>query len=303
MIPNERLVASVPAIDWNTRSTGAPSSIARSVVVTWARTHDWVGISYCPISTSSMSSRRRLCCGESSAGLMPITASPQPRSSPSMIDAMIPCRSSVGWFGWSRTASRPGSPIVDRKAVTFEHFEATSTRSWFAMILLTAATISGVSPHATAARSVGRRVVRQQPVAQLADGHRADRRERVVAVLVVDQPRDIVDLPRDQRLLEERRQLHVGEAVLGGDAFLLRRRGDAGELVARAARRGPRHHRAQVVEAIRPAGQGDAVRSRHAGRPPRAGTAVSPRRRRFRRRRRVVRRLRRVPRRGPRGQR
>ena len=85
---------------------------------------------------------------------MPITASPHPRSRPSTIAAMIPRRSSVGWLGWSRTASRPGSPIVERKAVTFEHFDATRTRSWFPMILLTAATISGVSPQATSARSV-----------------------------------------------------------------------------------------------------------------------------------------------------
>ena len=118
-------------------------------------------------------------------------------------------------------------------------------------------------------RQVGRRrLVRQQPVAELADGHRADRRERVVALLVVDQPRDIVDLPRDHRLVEEGRQLDVGEAVLGGDALLLRRCRDPGEFVTRAPRRRPSQHRAQVREAVRPAGEGDAARPRHAGRPP-----------------------------------
>ena len=44
-MPKLRFAASVPAIDWNTRSTGAPRSIACSVVVTWASTQDCVGIS------------------------------------------------------------------------------------------------------------------------------------------------------------------------------------------------------------------------------------------------------------------
>ena len=35
----------MPAIDWNTRSTGAPRSMARVVVVTWVSTQDCVGIS------------------------------------------------------------------------------------------------------------------------------------------------------------------------------------------------------------------------------------------------------------------
>ena len=39
-----RFAASVPAIDWNTRSTGAPRSIARMLVVTCASTQLWVGM-------------------------------------------------------------------------------------------------------------------------------------------------------------------------------------------------------------------------------------------------------------------
>ena len=39
-----------------------------------------------------------------------------------MIDAAIPWGSSVGWFGWRRTESRPGSPSVLRKRVTTRAF-------------------------------------------------------------------------------------------------------------------------------------------------------------------------------------
>ena len=42
--PKLALAASVPAIDWNTRSTGAPRSMAAMVLVTWVSTHDWVGM-------------------------------------------------------------------------------------------------------------------------------------------------------------------------------------------------------------------------------------------------------------------
>ena len=85
------------------------------------------------------------------AGLMPITASPQPYSRPSSIEAAMPFKSSVGWFGCSRTASRPGRPIVLRKRVTTRHLRATRIRSWLRISLLTAAAISGVSPGASAA--------------------------------------------------------------------------------------------------------------------------------------------------------
>ena len=43
--PKPSLAASVPAIDWNTRSTGAPRSMISIDVVTWASTQLWVGIS------------------------------------------------------------------------------------------------------------------------------------------------------------------------------------------------------------------------------------------------------------------
>jgi hypothetical protein len=43
-MPKLAFAAWVPAIDWNTRSTGAPRSIAAMVLVTWVSTQDWVGI-------------------------------------------------------------------------------------------------------------------------------------------------------------------------------------------------------------------------------------------------------------------
>ncbi len=267
--PNDRFVASVPAIDWNTRSTGAPSSMHRSVVVTWVSTHDCVGIAKRVITSSRISSRRRQCCGESSAGLMPMTASPHPNESPSTIEARIPSGSSAGWFGWRRTDSRPGRPIVERNAVTFEHLLATRTRSWLPMTLLTAATISGVRPHATAHEIVGRGVVGQQPLTELADGHRAHRRERLGVVLVVDQPADVVDLPRDDRLVEERRERAPRPGTAG--------RPPAPPATAPRSRR-VRHR----TVAVTPWPAGCAGRRRRTTCPPTSRRTVEPPRRRYR---------------------
>ena len=44
-IPKLLLAFSVPAMDWNTRSTGTPPSIMRSELVTCVSTHDCVGMS------------------------------------------------------------------------------------------------------------------------------------------------------------------------------------------------------------------------------------------------------------------
>ena len=76
--PNEALVASVPPIDWNTRSTGAPASMHSIVLVTWVSTQDWVGIAYCSMISASRWLSRVACATLSVAGLMPITASPLP---------------------------------------------------------------------------------------------------------------------------------------------------------------------------------------------------------------------------------
>jgi hypothetical protein len=67
----------------------------------------------------------------------------------------MPSRSSVGWFGCSRTASVPGSPIVLRNRVTIRHLRGARMRSWLRMILATAAAISGVIAGASAASASG----------------------------------------------------------------------------------------------------------------------------------------------------
>ena len=86
---------------------------------------------------------------------MPTTASPDPSSNPSRIDAAIPSASSVGWFGCSRALSLPANPTVVRKRVTTRIFAAAAIRSCTRISLLTAATISGVSPGAMAASRSG----------------------------------------------------------------------------------------------------------------------------------------------------
>ena len=78
-MPKLRLAASVPAIDWNTRSTGAPRSIASIVVVTWVSTQalgrNLVGVD----DIVEHAAAARSTAGTLSvAGLMPITASPLP---------------------------------------------------------------------------------------------------------------------------------------------------------------------------------------------------------------------------------
>ena len=44
LTPKDSLVFCVPPMDWKTRSTGAPASIARIWLVTCVSTQDWVGI-------------------------------------------------------------------------------------------------------------------------------------------------------------------------------------------------------------------------------------------------------------------
>ena len=136
--------------------------------------------------------------GRSVAGLMPITASPHPSSSPSMIEAVTPTGSSVGWLGCSRVASVPGCPMVLRKALTTGVRRPTAIRSWIRISFDTAATISGVSPGASAVVSTSSS---QQVVAEPADGQRGDRGERRCVVRVDDQPGDLVGLVRHDLLL------------------------------------------------------------------------------------------------------
>ena len=64
--------------DWKTRSTGAPCSMARKVVVTCASTQDCVGIAQRRRISSIIRNRSETVATLSVAGLMPITASPLP---------------------------------------------------------------------------------------------------------------------------------------------------------------------------------------------------------------------------------
>ena len=96
-MPKLRLAASVPAIDWNTRSTGKPCSISPSVVVTWVSTQAWVGIlSRAIMLVDQAQQPADDVAGSSLAGLMPIQASPEPSRMPSRIEAVMPLASSKG---------------------------------------------------------------------------------------------------------------------------------------------------------------------------------------------------------------
>jgi hypothetical protein len=152
LTPNDRLVASVPPIDWKTRSTGAPSRIASIWVVMCASTQLCVGIWKRMRARSTSCSSSTTVRSESETGLMPRTASPEPSTRPSTIAAAMPAAESVGWLGWRRVESRPGRPTVVRKRVTTRILRATSTRSCRRMSFDAAAAISGVRPDARAAR-------------------------------------------------------------------------------------------------------------------------------------------------------
>jgi hypothetical protein len=94
--------------------------------------------------------------------------------------------------------------------------------------------------------TLGGRVVREKPVAKLADGEVGDGSERGGIVRVADQARDLVGLVRDQGVGEERFQRRVGELHLRADPLLGGGRGDPSQLIAGARGRGFRHQLAQV---------------------------------------------------------
>jgi hypothetical protein len=190
------------------------------------------------MTADSSSSSDRVCAGESVAGLMPMTASPQPCSSPSSSDAVTPTGSSVGWLGCSREARRPGRPSVLRSPVTARAQRPTGTRSTLRMSFDVAATISGVTPFPsplTAASSPS--AAREQPLAELADRLARDPREGRAVVGVEDEPGDVVVLRRDDMLVEEDLQRHVGEHALRRHPLRLRLGSAPGEHVAGARRR------------------------------------------------------------------
>ena len=101
------------------------------------------------------------------------------------------------------------------------------------------------------AQQFGRRLVAQQPVAKLADGHVGHRLERGRIVRVDDQPRHFVGLVRNDRFIEKLPQRHVGERHLRGHALFVVLGGDAGQRIAAPRGRGLRQQLFQAVEAVR----------------------------------------------------
>ena len=113
---------------------------------------------------------------------------------------------------------------------------------------------------------------RQQPVAEITDRQVRDRREGRGIVAVEDQARDLVILVRDHGLVQEGRERQLGERVLRGDALLGRFRGEAGEHVAGAQRRGLGEQVLQVREAVARGAEGVGVGHRET---PRGGCTVA----------------------------
>ena len=155
------------------------------------------GCRACCGSSSSIDSSACARSGLSVAGLMPMTASPEPSSRPSRMLAAMPARRrSDGWAAAAPRAGRAGRWCCG-SCVTTEHFAAISDQVLSRLILATAAAISGVTPGASAASVGGGGLVGQQPVAEVADGQMRDRREGRAVVAVEDQPRHLVGLRRD----------------------------------------------------------------------------------------------------------
>ena len=183
-----------------------------------------------------------------------------------MMLAPMPRGSSVGWLGWSRVESRPGSPSVLRNRVTTRHFRATRARSW--------------SPHqlgdgrrhlrGDARRQRGQRLggdlVREQPLAERPDREMRDRPECRRVVGVHHQPGDLVRLVGYDGLAEKRSERQVGQGHLRRDSLLRTARRQAGQRVARPRRRGPGQQGAEITEWYRLRADGMAVHGNHPAR-------------------------------------
>ena len=229
LMPKLALAASVPATDWNSRSTGAPRSSAAS----WVRDVGQAArlrrdrVARRSAGRGRGGSRRSIST-DSAAGLTPITASPQPKSRPSTAESRMPPRSSAGWFGWTRTPSTPRSPIVLRQRVTTRTLLAARTRSLLLISLATAAATSGVIARcsrrelglAASRRRAGTRGTRRR-------SGRAIGAKAVAVERVEDQPADLVVVGVDQRVVDDLAERHVGQDQLGRDPLALRPRGDA----------------------------------------------------------------------------
>ena len=236
-MPKLLLAASVPAIDWNTRSTGAPLPIRSSVVVTCASTQLCVGMSSLVRISSSIDEQRvrivravgrRIDPDHGIAG-----AEKQPVENARRDAARIVGR--VIGLEPHRQAARQAQRVAERRhhAAFRRHDDQ----------ILQAADLAHGRRHfrRDAGRERGqdrrRRFIRQQPVAKAADGQMRNRRKRRAVVGIDDEPRDFVGLIGNNCFVEERGKRQVGERILRGDAFLAGRRRNARELVAAAQRR------------------------------------------------------------------
>ena len=202
------------AIDWKTRSTGAPRSMRRE------RGGDMGQHAGLRRDGVALADSRRACVSSaiggstlSVAGLMPITASPQPSSRPSRMEAAMPGGSSVGWFGCSRTESRPGRPM--RVAEARDHAAFRGDRHQ----VLVAHQLADRGRHLR--REPGRERGQRRGVGRGSSHSRnsptvrcGDRGEGRGVMGIDDQPGDLVRLVGDHRLGEEGRQRQVGQRHL-----------------------------------------------------------------------------------------
>ena len=148
------------------------ASIARSVVVTCASTHDCVGISYSAIISSISRSSDLTAATLSVAGLMPmhgVAAAVEQAVEDRGGDARWDRR----WDDSAAAARKPaGQAEGVAKARDDAAFRGDRIRSWFRMSFETAATISGVRPGARAASSPSSS---RNPAAIRGIGRRSDR--------------------------------------------------------------------------------------------------------------------------------
>ena len=104
-----------------------------------------------------------------------------------------------------------------------------------------------------------RRRIRQQPVAQTADGQAGNRAEGGGVMAIDDQPRHLVVLVRHQRLGEECRERQFGESEAGGDPLRIARSRHAGQHITRPQGGGAGQQRLQIGEDMAATGDGGGV--------------------------------------------
>ena len=250
LTPKLRLAASVPAIDWKTRSTGAPAldggDLGGDVGQHAALGGDGKALAQRVEHTQQRDGGLRAVGGGVDADHRVAHAEQQPVDDRGG-DAL---RVVGGVVGLQARRQPPLQP--DRVAERGD--DATLTR-YRDQILVAHDLRHGrghLGRHARRQR-LKRGAVRrvgQQPLAERAYREAADWRERRTVVRVADQARHLVVLVGYQRLVEKDPERHVGQTELGGHALFGAFRGHARQLVARALGRGLRKERLKVIEAV-----------------------------------------------------